>query len=460
MRVLLVNPYTIGQDEREARLMHPYAPLGPLYVAAALEAEGHQVDFFDATFRNDIDTFDSALEASRPELVGVYITFLSRDNALAIGAKTKAFGAFTVAGGPDANVEPDVYLASSFDAVVLGEGEVTAGELVRTLSLGEEWRSVPGLAFMGEEGVMMSPARERIKDLNSIIHPARGKADMEEYASRWRERHGYFSLSVMSSRGCPYDCGFCSRPVFGKHHRKRSVADVVSELREIRDQFHPDRVRFADDILPIDRSWMLELCQAIIDADLGLEFECLARADLMDAEILNSMARAGFKEVFYGVESGSDEVLDLMCKGQDLTDIRNATLQTREAGLVQHWFIMFGYPGEGLEDVEGTVSLVMDIAPESLSTTVAYPIKGTRLYDQVHERLTSGKWTRSDDVALVFQSRYPPRFYRWTVWRIHMALWLRRHMGGRTSPFLLLFDAGAKVVSKVLAVEDPEWRSS
>jgi radical SAM superfamily enzyme YgiQ (UPF0313 family) len=460
MKVLLVNPYVIEQDEREARLMHPYAPMGPLYVAAVLMAEGHEVEFYDATFRPDVSDFPAVLKRTAPNVVGAYTTFLSRPNALSIGIAARAVGAFTVAGGPDANVEPETYLEGGFDAVVLGEGEATAKELVATLASGGDWKEVAGLAHMDGGTLVRSPDRTRVDDLNTLPLPARHLVDMETYATRWRERHGYFSLSVMSSRGCPYQCGFCSRPVFGRVHRKRSVEDVISELRELRERYGADRVRFADDILPINRQWMLELCRAIKEADLGLDYECLARADLMDGEILEAMAGAGFKEVFYGVESGSDGVLTRMAKGQTLADIKRATALTRKAGLVQHWFIMFGYPGETLEDVERTVALILDVAPESLSTTVAYPIRGTPLYDRVQELLTSKSWSRSDDVELLFRNRYPKRFYRWTVFRVHASLWLRKTVGRRSSPVLRAFNGLARAISKVLAVEDELWREA
>jgi radical SAM superfamily enzyme YgiQ (UPF0313 family) len=431
--------------------------MGPLYVAAALEQEGHHVQFLDAVFEPSIASIVDAVSRSDASVVGAYTTFLSRDNALEVGRAARARGAFAIAGGPDANVEPEAYLDEAFDAVVMGEGEITANQLLSILSKGGEWKGMAGIAWMEDDTLHEGPPRDRIVDLDEIEFPARRLADIDGYTRRWRERHGYFALSLMSSRGCPYNCAFCSRPVFGRKVRRRSVVNVVDELREIRHVHKADRVRFADDILPLDKPWMMDLLRAIKEADLGLEFECLARADLVDAEMLDAMAMAGFKEVFYGVESGSDAVLERMCKGQTRKEVRMATTLTKEAGLTQHWFVMFGYPGETLEDVERTVEMVLDVAPESISTTVAYPIRGTPLYTEVHDLMTSRQWTQSDDVELVFRNRYPARFYRWTVFRVNISLRLRRLLGRRDSALLHAFDLVGRAVAKVLAVEDEVW---
>jgi radical SAM superfamily enzyme YgiQ (UPF0313 family) len=457
MRVLLVNPYMLADDERESRSFHPYPPMGPLYVAAALEQDGHHVEFLDAVFEPSIDGIVDAVSRSDAAVVGAYTTFLSRENALKVGKAARDRGAFAVAGGPDANVEPEKYLDEAFDAVVMGEGEVTALQLLSILSRDGVWHGIPGIAWMEDDQLFRGPPRDRIVDLDGIEFPDRGLADIDGYARRWRERHGHFALSLMSSRGCPYDCAFCSRPVFGRKVRRRSVTNVVEELREIRHVHGADRVRFADDILPLDRRWMMALLAAIKEADLGLEFECLARADLVDEEMLRAMADVGFKEVFYGVESGSDAVLARMCKGQTRDVVLNATTLTRDAGMIQHWFVMFGYPGETVEDVEATVDMVLEVAPESISTTVAYPIRGTPLHDQVRDLMTSRQWSQSDDVEVVFRNRYPARFYRWTVFRVNTSLRLRRFLGRRDSVPLRLFEAAGRAVAKVLAVEDEVW---
>lgn len=456
MKVLLANPYVLAEDRHELRHMHLYPPLGTLYVASALLEAGHEVRFFDATFESSASSLASSLDAWRPDVLGVYTTFLSKANALEMGDMARTRGIRAVAGGPDSNVEPGTYLGH-FDAVVLGEGELTMRDLVAAIADDRDLREVPGLALVGSGGVERTPVRPRIADLDSLPLPARHLADMAAYECAWRSRHGYYSTSITASRGCPYSCNFCSRPIFGRAYRARTVEGVVAELRALRDIHRPDRVWFTDDILAIDRDWILRLCRAIQDEGLDLEFHALCRADLMDAEVLAAMRAAGFVQIFYGVESGSQSVLDAMDKRQTVEALRRASAATRAAGIEQHWFIMLGYPGETMRDVEATVRLLLEMAPDSFSTTVAYPIKGTRLYEQVEDDLTTRSWKQSVDVQLMFKNRYTRAFYRWTIFRMRTSMMLRRRVSGTASRLMRMYDGACRAVSSLLAGEAGSW---
>jgi radical SAM superfamily enzyme YgiQ (UPF0313 family) len=229
------------------------------------------------------------------------------------------------------------------------------------------------------------------------------------------------------------------------------VEGVVAELEAIRRDHRPEWARFNDDILALDRKWTMQLCDRIRSAELGMRFHCLCRAELMDAGLLGAMAAAGFAQVDYGVESGSQRVLDLMCKGQTIEVLRRVSRETKEAGISQHWFIMLGYPEERLEDVESTVALLLELGPESFSTTVAYPLKGTPLYDDVGRLMTGAGWRQSDDVRLVFEHTYPQAFYGWTAMRMRGSMLLRRATGDPGSPLLRGYDAVARAVSRLLA---------
>jgi radical SAM superfamily enzyme YgiQ (UPF0313 family) len=365
--------------------MRPFAPLGPLYVAAALEAAGHEVRFFDATFERDLSGFPRALEDWRPQIAGIYSTFLSKPGALRMGDAARRRGVFAVAGGPEPCVHPEQYLDGHFDAVVAGEGEATAVELAAALEGRAGLDRTPGLILPKGGRAVATGRRELARDLDSLHFPLRRLIDMERYRRAWRARHGFFALNIMASRGCPFGCEFCSRPVFGRSHRTRSVDNVMAEIDQVVQKHRPERVRFSDDILPLDRRWTRSLCAAIQRSGLDVGFECLARTDLMDRELLNEMGRAGFRRLYYGVESGSQRVLDAMGKGTRVGDIRRIARLTREAGMEQHWFIMLGYPGESQSDVEKTLALMAEAEPDEFSTTVASPIKGTALYARTRE---------------------------------------------------------------------------
>ncbi len=438
------------------RFMHLYPPLGTLYVASSLIQAGHEVRFFDATFEPSAGALAPVMESWRPGIVGVYTTFLSKANASAMGDAARSRDLVAIAGGPDANVEPEAYLAH-FDAVVLGEGELTMLEVVSAVAEGREWRGVAGLALLRDGRLARTAARPRVQDLDALPPPARHLVDMARYERAWRSRHGDFSTSMTASRGCPYGCNFCSRPIFGPLYRARSVAAVVEELASLGATYRPDRVWFTDDILAIDREWILSLCEAIRGADLGMGYHALCRADLMDDEVLSAMRAAGFRQVYYGVESGSQCVLDAMDKRTTVEGLRRASAATRSAGIDQHWFIMLGYPGETQRDVEATIALLLEMAPDSFSTTVAYPIKGTRLYSDVERDLTASAWRQSVDVQLMFKNRYPRLFYRWTILRMRTSMMLRRRVAGPGSAAMRLYDRACRAVSILLAGERGAW---
>ena len=382
MRVLLASPYMLKDDPQERRGMRPFPPLGPLYIAAALEAAGHEVRFYDATFERDLSGFGKMLDSWGPEMAGVYSTFLSKAGALRLGEAARQRGIFALAGGPEATVYPEQYLLGHFDAVVMGEGESTAVELASGLGEGAPLDGIAGLALMSDGKLRFTGPRPLAPRLDALPFPLRKLVDIESYRKAWTARHGFFAMNLMASRGCPFGCRFCSRPVFGRSHRRRSVGNVMAEMRHLVEEYRPQRIRFSDDILPQNRQWTLELCGAIQSSESDVGFECLARMDLMDRELLAQMGRAGFRKVYYGVESGSQRILDAMGKGTNVEDIRRVARLTREAGMEQHWFIMLGYPGERQEDVEKTLALMAECRPEEFSTTLANPMKGTPLYSE------------------------------------------------------------------------------
>jgi len=448
--LVLANAYQLARDRRERRLRRPYPPLGPLYIAAYVRSRGHSVAFYDGTFTTDNEGFAALLDRERPRLVGVYCTMISRKNAcdLARIAQERAIPA--VAGGPDPACAPGEYVPP-FDLVCTGEGEQL------TLELLEKWDGkkgglpgINGIAFRTDGKIVRNPPRPQIGDLDALPFPARDLADIEGYSRRWKEAHGYASTGVICSRGCPFSCAWCAKPVFGRTMRRRSVENVMAELREISDRYDVERVRFADDVLTLDKKWMTELCARLEEERLGLEFECLSRIDTMTPELLNAMARAGFSLVYYGVESGSQRVLDSMMKGADLGLTRRVVAQTRKAGIAQHWFLMLGYPGEAPKDVRATLDLLAEGEPEEFSFTVAYPIEGTRFYDEIRSAMgpKPPAWRSSRENRLLYRSPYPQRFYSASIGKAHLERFLRKL--SRRIPTARLIEAGFRRVTNGL----------
>ena len=276
----------------------------------------------------------------------------------------RAHGTFSIAGGPDSATSPEPYLDAGFDSVVFGEGELTLLELARAVHEGQDPIGLRGVVRRGPKGVVHGASRPFIRDLDQLPLPAWDLVDMEAYLSRWESRTGERRSAILTSRGCPFDCSWCSKPAFGRTYRQQSPERVLLELRALKERYHVDYVRFCDDVFGISRPWLTELLDRMIEERLDLRFECLARVDLLKPDLLAPMRRAGLERVYVGVESGSQKMLDLMNRGTRLAQIERTAESLREHGIREFWFLMLGYPGEDLEDIEATLALFRRFSPE------------------------------------------------------------------------------------------------
>lgn len=424
--ILLVNPLFMNQDPVERRLVTPYFPLGLLYLAAVAREAGYDVAIFDAMFEENDDAFRAALTQHRPRLVGIAALATVRTAALRLAGIAKASGAIVVLGGADPTGRPEAYLQADgqgrvVDIVVVGEGEHTFVELLNRLKTAG-WQpdlpldDVPGLALPAEDGGIRKTADcAHIKDLDSIPFPARDLVDLGRYQAQWRKAHGFSSLSVIASRGCPYSCAWCQKSVFGRSSRVRSPRSVAEEMRQIKERYNPDQIRIVDDVLGIDRKWVRAFHAALLEMDAVIPFEALSRADLADEETIRLLSEAGCRRLAFGAESGSQRVLDAMHKGTKVNQIYRATELCRRYGIETYFYIMLGYPGEEWEDIQATLRLLKETRPDEFSSTVAYPLPGTEFYEQVKDRLiTAADWEYSAQNRLLFERPYSTRFYNWT----------------------------------------------
>jgi radical SAM superfamily enzyme YgiQ (UPF0313 family) len=394
--------------------MKPYVPLGILYIAAHLRARNFHVEVFDSTFstRTVLSRF---LESEEPAVLGIYANLMTRSSVLQILSAAREAGWSTVVGGPEPGVYVEEYLTSGADAVVIGEGEVTLEELLPVLRSGrlELLDRIHGIAFRGKDGqVHRTAPRAQIADIDQQPWPARESVSIERYLETWRLHHQTGSVSIITARGCPYDCRWCSHAVFGKTHRRRKPASVVDELEWILKRYSPDMLWIADDVFTIHHGWLTEFASEMHRRELRVPFECISRADRINAHVADLLAEINCFRVWIGSESGSQRILDAMQRGVTVEQVHTAVELCRSRGIQTGMFLMWGYEGEELSDIEATVRHVRQTRPDTFFTTVAYPIGGTPYFEDVAERVTTTTpWAHGSDRELRIRGRHSRRFY-------------------------------------------------
>jgi radical SAM superfamily enzyme YgiQ (UPF0313 family) len=413
MRLLLTHAYFLSEDPKERQIMKPYAPLGILYLSSHLRGKGFEIDIYDSTFGSREELF-GILDGGPPAAIGIYGNLLTRRNVLEIAARAHAAGWKVILGGPEPANYANEYLASGADLIVAGEGEYALERLLASRMDPAEWPSIPGIIFRAPDGsVFRTGPTQLIPDLDAQPWPDRERADIPRYLKVWREHHGAGSVSLITARGCPYHCNWCSHSVYGKTHRRRSPKSVVDEVAWIQQRYQPDMLWLADDVFTIHHGWILEYAMEMQRRNIKIPFECITRADRLNPRIAETLATLGCFRVWIGSESGSQRILDAMQRGVKIEQVRDAVSLCKQNGIQTGMFLMWGYEGEEMADIEATVDHVKHCRPDVFFTTVSYPIKGTPYFDKVASRLVSiHPWEASTDREVRVRGRHSETFYR------------------------------------------------
>ena len=437
-RVLLGQSYYLRFDPKLWRAMQPYPPLGTLYAASFLRRRGYDVALFDAMLAESETDWDTALERHRPRYAVLFednFNYLSkmclsrmRRAAFRMIAGARRRGATVLVCGSDATDHAESYIERGADAVIHGEGEATLGEILDRLSgrSSTPMAAIPGLTLAAGLATpsragppVRTPPRPVMRDLDALPFPARDLVDVAKYRQLWRQRHGFFSLNMVTTRGCPYHCNWCAKPIWGQTYHMRSPADVAAELAEVKAAYAPDHIWFCDDIMGLKKGWLEEFAGEVEQRGARTPFKCLSRADLLlrSGEI-EALRRAGCRTVWIGAESGSQRILDAMDKGTRVEQIREAAERLHAADLAVGFFLQFGYPGESREDIDLTRRMVRDCRPEEIGISVSYPLPGTRFFEMVRAELGEKRnWVDSGDLEMMYRGPFATSFYR-QLWRV------------------------------------------
>jgi anaerobic magnesium-protoporphyrin IX monomethyl ester cyclase len=426
--ILLASSFFLRNDPKQLERMKPYPPLATLLVAAAVRERGHDVALFDASLARGVHEFVALLSDTRPTVVGIlednfnYLTKMctvrTREATLEMVAVARAHGCRVAVNGSDASDHPALYLAAGADAVITGEADTSFLALAKTWrdSLDATLTTIPGLVLRGGDGkadVAYTAPAPGVNDLDSLPFPAWDLVDVEAYRRAWTTAHGRFSWNMVASRGCPFGCNWCAKPIFGRRYAQRSPECVAEEMRRLKEEVRPDHIWFADDIFGLTAPWITRFAEAVARRDARTPFMIQCRADLLRPHVAAALAAAGAEEVWIGVESGSQAILDAMDKGTTVDEVRAATRALKAHGIRACWFLQLGYPAETWDDLLLTRDLVRQERPDEIGVSVAYPLPGTKFHEMVHAELgLRQNWQHTDDLAMLFRGTYTTKFYR------------------------------------------------
>ncbi len=399
MKLLLVSPKPQTWSSRR------HIPLGLGYLAAVLEREGHDVQLWDGSVESH--PLADFLDQQSFDVVGITSVTPLIHEAWEAAAEARARNSVTMLGGPHLTLMPGESLdQANVDLVVRGEAEDTIVEIVRQLErdrgdldgstgtrrfVSSEWTEIAGLSFRNGQGeIIHNVARKPPQDLDRLPFPAHHLYKIERYTNLQPRTDGLDpharAYTIVTSRGCPYQCIYCSKAVTGNTWRPRSPENVIDEWRRLVVDLRATEIGVTDDVMTLDIKRAKRICQLLIDEGLNRVPWITVhgiRADNTDLELLQLMRAAGCKRVGFGVESGNQRVLDCMKKGQTIDDVRQAFRNARLAGLQTIGFFIFGLPGENEDTMDDTIELAMELDPDLANFMIAAPYPGTNLYDMV-----------------------------------------------------------------------------
>jgi anaerobic magnesium-protoporphyrin IX monomethyl ester cyclase len=394
-RILLIYPSSRTQS-------HHSCPMGILMLGAVLEKAGYPVRLLDANAvcnRRSSAEIVKEVEDYRPSVVGITLLTPLAKEAYRLAGCLRGCGAKLIAGGPHATLLPEEPLAHGFDAVVAGEGEPTIVEAVEAVLGNIPLDSVKGLFYRTPEGeIHANEPRSPIADLDSLPLPARHLAPAADFGPTAAED---LHAAIFTSRGCSGRCAYCSGGLFGKKFRFRSADSVVDELIAIHREFGTRHFYFMDDAMSIDRERMRRICGRMIDEQLGFTWNMMTRIDAVDEELLALAARAGCKQIEYGVESGCAETLKKIHKPHTVEMVRRMIPLTKRYGIRPVAFFILGFPWENAASFAQTRQLMEELSPHVLFqpaiASILIPFPGTEIFERYKAEFGFDQWWLSDD---------------------------------------------------------------
>ena len=431
MKILFTHSYFLKFDAKQFKTAMPYPPLGTLYAMSYLREHGYEVKLFDSMFCYSAKDIRSTIDEFKPDVFISYddgFNYLTkmcltnmREACFDMQAYAKSKGCKVIVSSSDATDHSEDYLKYGADVVVIGEAEQTTLELCYAFKNNVAIDSIHGIAFSNNQELTKTNARTVLKDLDLLPPPAWDLIDITPYKKMWLDNHGYFSLNFVTTRGCPYKCNWCAKPIYGNRYNSHSPENIVLEIKKWQQQFGFTHIWFADDIFGLKPNWLKDFEYHITKEKVKVNYKIQSRADLLlEEDNIKHLANSGCTMVWMGAESGSQKILDAMDKGTKVEQIYEATRLLKKHKISVSLFLQLGYLEETIDDIKLTVKMIEDLLPDDIGISVSYPLPGTVFYDKVKEQLKGkSNWIDSDELAMMFKNTYKPEFYKQLQRYIH-----------------------------------------
>ncbi len=422
--IVFSHSYFYKFDLKQWKNKTPYPPLGTIYAASYLRESGYKIGLYDTNLLNDPLGIKPYLELHRPKLFVLYddgFNYLTkmclttmREAAFKMIKIAKDLGCTVVVCSSDSTDHYKKYLDAGGDFVIQGEGEITLKELVDTIEKGGDTVNIQGIVYKKGDEIIANPKRAVLRDLDELPLPAWDLVDIDSYRNVWESGGNEFTLNLVTTRGCPYKCNWCAKPIYGNRYNSHSPKYVTKHIEYLKMNFNVSRFWMCDDIFGLKPNWVQQFNTELKKENLKISYYIQSRVDLLlKGNTIDALYESGLEEVWVGAESGSQAILDAMDKGTTVEQIYKATQLLKEKGVRVAFFIQFGYLGETKEDIAKTIRMIKELVPDNLGISVSYPLPGTKFYDKVKDDLKlKANWTDSDDLAMMFKGTFNSKYYK------------------------------------------------
>lgn len=424
--ILFSHSYYYRLDPKQWNNHTPFPPLGTLYAAALLRENGYTVDLFDTNLLDSPKTITAKLTAQKPRYLIIYddgFNYLTkmcltkmREACFEMIAIGKQHNCTVIVCSSDSTDHYSKYLEKGANYILKGEGEESLLELIHTLENKNPVNGINGIIYTDPETqqIQVNPKRNVIQNLDDLPLPAWDLVDIESYKTIWKKSPYPFTLNIATTRGCPYKCNWCAKPIYGNRYNAHSPTYIVQQIAYLKTTFGVSRFWMCDDIFGLKPNWVQEFGQLLDDQQLSIRYYIQSRVDLLLKEdTIAVLAHSGLEEVWVGAESASQKILDAMDKGTTVAQIYEATRLLKKKNVRVAFFLQFGYLTENQDDIQKTIAMVKELLPDNIGISVSYPLPGTKFYDKVKEDLQlKSNWTDSDDLDMMFHGTYSSAYYR------------------------------------------------